>query len=84
MKVLLSSLAFLLLLTGFLARTAPPPDSTLQVLAYYVPSDDYPPEELPLDQLTHLIFSFTNVWELGNDTREEGSLLDAIDAVVGR
>ena len=54
------------------------------MLAYYVPSDDYPPEELPLDQLTHLIFSFTNVWELGNDTREEGSLLEAIDAVVGR
>ena len=84
MKVLFSTLAILLLLTSFLARTDPPPEPFLQVLAYYVPSDDYPPEELSLGQLTHLIFSFTNVWELGNDTREEGSLLEAIDAVVGR
>ena len=31
------------------------------VMAYYVPEKDYQPEKLPLHQLTHIIFSFTNV-----------------------
>lgn len=33
----------------------------LSILAYYVPEQDYRPESLPLDQLTHIIFSFTKV-----------------------
>ena len=33
------------------------------VMAYYVPEKDYRPDELPLHQLTHIIFSFTNVIE---------------------
>ncbi|WP_422081325.1 glycoside hydrolase family 18 protein [Ulvibacterium sp.] len=36
------------------------PDSTM-VMAYYVPEKEYAPEKLPLHQLTHIIFSFTNV-----------------------
>lgn len=31
------------------------------VMAYYVPERVYKPEKLPLEQLTHIIFSFTNV-----------------------
>ena len=31
------------------------------VMAYYVPEKDYQPEKLPLHQLTHIIYSFTNV-----------------------
>lgn len=31
------------------------------IMAYYVPEKDYRPEKLPLKQLTHIIFSFTNV-----------------------
>ena len=31
------------------------------VMAYYVAEKDYQPEKLPLHQLTHIIFSFTNV-----------------------
>ncbi|WP_273275679.1 glycoside hydrolase family 18 protein [Maribacter polysiphoniae] len=31
------------------------------VMAYYVPEKDYRPDELPLHQLTHIIYSFTNV-----------------------
>ncbi|QLG47265.1 glycoside hydrolase family 18 protein [Costertonia aggregata] len=30
-------------------------------MAYYVPERDYDPEKLPLEQLTHIIFSFTHV-----------------------
>jgi chitinase len=37
------------------------PDS-FAIMAYYVaPRDNYQPEKLPLDQLTHIIFSFTEV-----------------------
>ena len=31
------------------------------VMAYYVPEKDYHPDELPLHQLSHIIYSFTNV-----------------------
>lgn len=31
------------------------------VMAYYVPENDYKPEQLPLEQLTHIIFSFSKV-----------------------
>jgi len=30
-------------------------------MAYYVPAENYMPDELPLHQLTHIIFSFTKV-----------------------
>lgn len=33
----------------------------ITVMAYYVPENDYKPEILPLEQLTHIIFSFTKV-----------------------
>ncbi|EAQ99986.1 glycoside hydrolase family 18 protein [Maribacter sp. HTCC2170] len=36
-------------------------ESTTVVMAYYVPEKEYAPEKLPLGQLTHIIFSFTNV-----------------------
>ena len=35
----------------------------INVMAYYVPERDSHPENLPLDQLTPIIFSFTNVIE---------------------
>ncbi|WP_236778595.1 glycoside hydrolase family 18 protein [Algoriphagus sanaruensis] len=31
------------------------------VMAYYVPERDYQPEKIPVEKLTHIIFSFTNV-----------------------
>lgn len=31
------------------------------VMAYYVPEKDYQPEKVPVEQLTHIIFSFTHV-----------------------
>lgn len=36
-------------------------ENALPILAYYVPERDYQPEKLPLDQMTHIIFSFTKV-----------------------
>lgn len=33
----------------------------ISILAYYVPEKDYHPDQLPLGQLTHIIFSFTNI-----------------------
>ncbi|MEL6303890.1 MAG: glycoside hydrolase family 18 protein, partial [Bacteroidota bacterium] len=36
-------------------------EQPIVVMAYYVPEKDYRPDLLPLDQLTHIIFSFTHV-----------------------
>ena len=37
-------------------------EDDLVVMAYYVaPKDNYHPQDLPLDKLTHIIFSFTEV-----------------------
>ena len=45
----------------------------LPVLAYYVPEKDYQPENLPLDKLTHIIFSFTKVIDGEMKFRNEAS-----------
>ena len=46
-------------------------DAPIVVMAYYVAEKEYNPSALPLDQLTHIIFSFTNVidgeMKFGND-----------------
>ena len=34
---------------------------SMAVMAYYVAEEDYKPEKIPVEQLTHIIFSFTNV-----------------------
>lgn len=36
-------------------------DDSIVVMGYYVPEKNYNPDQLPLEQLTHIIFSFTNV-----------------------
>ena len=43
------------------AQTAAPSDEDFTVMAYYVPEQPYHPERLPLDKLTHIIFSFSKV-----------------------
>lgn len=43
------------------AQTAAPGPGKPLVMAYYVPEKDYKPEELPVEKLTHIIYSFTNV-----------------------
>ncbi|MEM6768580.1 MAG: glycoside hydrolase family 18 protein [Bacteroidota bacterium] len=36
-------------------------DTSTAVMAYYVPKENYQPRDLPLEQLTHIIYSFTHV-----------------------
>ena len=45
----------------FTSRSTPPETPPINIMAYYVPAEGYMPEDLPLDQLTHIIFSFSNV-----------------------
>lgn len=35
--------------------------TSIVVMGYYVPEKEYRPDQLPLNQLTHIIFSFTNI-----------------------
>ncbi|SHG46959.1 glycoside hydrolase family 18 protein [Flagellimonas flava] len=56
---LLCVLSFCVL--GSCSPKEPEKKETIAVMAYYVPEEDYKPEQLPLHQLTHIIFSFTNV-----------------------
>ncbi|WKN40793.1 glycoside hydrolase family 18 protein [Tunicatimonas pelagia] len=54
------------LFVGLLFSACQPGDAqseekAFNIMAYYVPEKDYQPENLPLDQLTHIIFSFSNV-----------------------
>ena len=35
-----------------------PSDVGVQIMAYYVPHENYPPEDLPLEKLSHIIVSF--------------------------
>lgn len=44
-----------------MSKASGPEKQALPILAYYVPEQDYQPEKLPLDKLTHIIFSFTKV-----------------------
>jgi chitinase len=42
--------------------TSPAPDKGVKIMAYYFPHrGNFDPETLPLDKLTHIIFSFTEV-----------------------
>ncbi|MGW9684075.1 glycoside hydrolase family 18 protein [Flagellimonas sp. 2504JD1-5] len=49
------------LLISCTERTKEEEEHPFTVMAYYVPEEDYHPEKLPLEQLTHIIFSFTKV-----------------------
>lgn len=48
------------LFTSF-EKPAPSQPKGPVVMAYYVPERDYQPEKIPVEKLTHIIFSFTNV-----------------------
>ncbi|MCR9013762.1 glycoside hydrolase family 18 protein [Aquiflexum gelatinilyticum] len=62
-SILAFSLVFILLL-GCESKTIEEEASENQktaVMAYYVPEKDYKPELIPVEKLTHIIFSFTKV-----------------------
>ncbi|MEM9647623.1 MAG: glycoside hydrolase family 18 protein [Bacteroidota bacterium] len=62
-KLFYSSLLCILVFCFLNSCTQKEPEKkeTIAVMAYYVPEEDYKPKQLPLHQLTHIIFSFTNV-----------------------
>jgi len=41
--------------------TSSQPDNQPVIMAYYVAERNYKPEEIPVEKLTHIIYSFTNV-----------------------
>ena len=65
MKNISTSFPCLLLVIVFLNSCLSPSEtkhnSPIAIMAYYVPENEYSPEKLPLHQLSHIIFSFTNV-----------------------
>lgn len=64
------------------ATEVQPPKHPVNVMAYYVAEKEYHPEKLPLDQLTHIIFSFTNVidGEMKFRSEESGEKLELLVA----
>ncbi len=55
-----------LLFIGLFFSACQPSDAqsdkeAFNIMAYYVPEEDYQPENLPLDRLSHIIFSFSKV-----------------------
>jgi chitinase len=64
MKHIRLHIAFLvpvLIAIALLSFAKPEKKDPIVVMAYYVPEKNYNPEQLPLNQLTHIIFSFTNI-----------------------
>ncbi|WP_136465877.1 glycoside hydrolase family 18 protein [Flagellimonas onchidii] len=51
----------LVIFASFMSSSETDKRPSFAVMAYYVPELDYRPEQLPLEQLTHIIFSFTKV-----------------------
>lgn len=52
------------------------------IMAYYVPERDYKPESIPVEKLTHIIFSFTNVIDGEMKFRREEVAGPKLEALV--
>ena len=84
MKHLRSTILLFLygLITAFAVLTNHPDskEPSVAVMAYYVPEKEYKPEELPLHQLTHIIFSFTHVIDgkMQFRNKEDGKKLEQL------
>ncbi|WP_420400899.1 glycoside hydrolase family 18 protein [Flagellimonas sp.] len=80
---LLNSILAVILAVGLVGCSEPLEETdSIVVMGYYVPEADYQPDQLPLDQLTHIIFSFTNVidGEMKFRNAESGEKLKALVA----
>lgn len=58
------------------------PASDLVIMAYYVPERDYHPEKIPVEMLTHIIFSFTHVIDGEMKFRNPESAGPKLEALV--
>ena len=88
-----TNLSFLLLLSLIFSCSAPENNETETVtkeignpdpviMAYYVPERNFKPEEIPVEKLTHIIFSFTNVIDGEMKFRNEESAGPKLEALV--
>jgi len=60
----ISLLYFSWILSFFSNQPVEAEKESITIMAYYVaPRDNYQPDKLPLDQLTHIIYSFTQVFD---------------------
>ncbi|MDU8886036.1 glycoside hydrolase family 18 protein [Yeosuana sp. MJ-SS3] len=61
-------------------KTLDKKEHSISVMAYYVPKQDYPINQLPLNKLTHIIFSFSKVidGEMKFNNQENDSLLHEV------
>ena len=59
--ILFLSLIFLMSCSSQKAGEKKVSPTKLNVMAYYFPREEFNPEELQLDKLTHIIYSFTHV-----------------------
>ncbi|MEC3907142.1 glycoside hydrolase family 18 protein [Tamlana sp. 2201CG12-4] len=57
-------------------------EKELAVMAYYVPSNNYPLENIPFEKLTHIIFSFTEVIDNQMKFKNESSSQKLKDLVT--
>lgn len=57
-------------------------NTSVNIMAYYVPGNDFQAEQLPLDKLTHIIFSFSKVidGEMKFRNEESGTKLEQLVA----
>ncbi|HPF52121.1 MAG TPA: glycoside hydrolase family 18 protein [Draconibacterium sp.] len=55
-------------------------DTSINIMAYYFPREEFDPEQLQLDKLTHLIFSFSHVVDgkMVFNSEEDGKRLEQL------
>jgi chitinase len=74
-SVLLISILFAITFSSCSMKDKLSSDKGVKVMAYYYPHwENFNPENLPLDKLTHIIFSFTEV--IGNEMKFENDSSD--------
>lgn len=73
----LTKLLFLLIIVSSCTTQIPKEksikDASVNIMAYYVPREGFEPESLPLEKLTHIIFSFSKVIDGEMQFRNENS-----------
>lgn len=88
-----ATLSYLFLLLGIISCSAPTENQTEEaqetlltpnpvIMAYYVAERDYKPENIPVEKLTHIIYSFTNVIDGEMKFRNEEAAGPKIEALV--
>ena len=88
-----STLSYLFLLLGLISCSAPEEKQSEEkvetlltpdrvIMAYYVAERDYQPEKIPVEKLTHIIYSFTNVIDGEMKFRNEEEAGPKIEALV--